>query len=528
MTMLYSSQGTITFPLAAGNTLLINNISGIETVSGSIASREDVSAVFGTGRVGYGPQTSAVTITLSSTGQCDYEIRVGDVSPSRDIIKIDPITGALDTASMAAMGATTGASIGQYNANTVMVAGDSLHANALARSGSPTSFSNRASEGWFNWLDAYLGAPFDVIDDIAVGGKTCADYVATQQAVVLAAVPKYCAISIGANDISVSFLSGEQTAANIIAILKTLMGAGIIPIWSTLFPRTYDSVVTPKIIRCNDILRLWAYNTKCGIFIDGYAGRVDPTNAQNSSRGASYSYDAVAYLHPNNLGALVQGLYSAAAVGPYILKPNAMVIGNEDVTYTNGASNLLVNPGFTGTGGTVSANCTGTMPDSWVIDWATRTGTGSAAAAIVNVTDSVSGLVIGQAIQVTISGSCAANDVIRIYQSDTQNALLKSSLSTGNIVQAEASFKMASGANVSQIAMRVQTNTTESTWWGSNAQTAVAYPATVPPMAMRTYPMAVLGAGVATQARHDLRVTFNGAGTGTVITYWQPRVRKVS
>lgn len=105
MTMLYSSQGTITFPLAAGNTLLINNISGVETVGSSTVSREDVSAVFGTGRVGYGPQTSAVTITLSTTGQCDYEIRVGDVTPSRDAIKIDPATGGLDTASAAVLAA---------------------------------------------------------------------------------------------------------------------------------------------------------------------------------------------------------------------------------------------------------------------------------------------------------------------------------------------------------------------------------------------------------------------------------------
>lgn len=106
MTMLYSSQGTITFPIAAGNTLVVNNLSGVETVTGSTVSREDVSSSFGSGRYGYGPQTSAVTITLSTTGQCDYEIRVGDVTPSRDAIKIDPTTGALDAASAAVLAAS--------------------------------------------------------------------------------------------------------------------------------------------------------------------------------------------------------------------------------------------------------------------------------------------------------------------------------------------------------------------------------------------------------------------------------------
>lgn len=104
--MLYSSQGTITFPIAAGNTLVVNNLSGVETVTGSTVSREDVSSSFGAGRYGYGPQTSAVTLTLSTSGQCDYEIRCGDVTPSRDAITIDPTTGALDPTSSAALAAS--------------------------------------------------------------------------------------------------------------------------------------------------------------------------------------------------------------------------------------------------------------------------------------------------------------------------------------------------------------------------------------------------------------------------------------
>lgn len=90
MTMLYSSQGTITFPIKAGNTLKIKNISGVETVSGSVASREDFSTF-----VVYGPQASDATIQLSTSGQCDYEIvtgyATGKVQETPDLY--DPKTG---------------------------------------------------------------------------------------------------------------------------------------------------------------------------------------------------------------------------------------------------------------------------------------------------------------------------------------------------------------------------------------------------------------------------------------------------
>lgn len=416
---------------------------------------------------------------------------------------------------------------GNLQANTVWIAGDSLMANAWAQVGSPVNFYNRGAEGWFNWLDAALGAPFSVLGSSAIGGKDTADFMTRQLPLVIASGAKYCALSIGINDINVDLLSGAQTAANVIQCVQALVNAGITPIWSTLFPQTYDSVVTPNVQKANDALRLFAQSNSCGMFVDLYPARVDPTNPQNPSRGAGYSYDSPAYLHPNNLGAALTGIYGASQISSRLLPKNASQWGNEDVTYTAG-SNLLSNPGFTGTGGTVSANCTGTMPTGWAVDWATRTGTGSAAAAIVSITDTATGLALAQGIQLTVSGSAASGDVLRVYQSDTQNAALKSTLTTGSVVQAEGTFSLASAANISQVAMRVQTNTTESTWWGSNAQAAGTYPASLPAMAMRTQPMTVLGSGAASQARYDFRVSFNGAGTGSVITLWRPRVRQVS
>jgi hypothetical protein len=276
------------------------------------------------------------------------------------------------------------------------------------------------------------------------------------------------------------------------------------------------------------MLRQFARNNDCGLFWDGEYITNDPTDSNHQGRTplASYYYDSLT--HPNDLLAMRIGQFAAASLANRVFQTNSFVVGNEDATFTNNGANLLTNPSFIGTGAASGAGVTGTFPTGWKVDWPTRTGTGSAACAIVSVADPTTGLQVANALQITISGTVAANDVLRVYQSDTENALLKSSLTTGSVIQAEAVVSVASGANVRQIAMRMQTNTNESTWWGSNTQTAVDLPATIPATFMRTYPMTVLGSGTASQARHDLRITFSGAGTGTVITYYKPRARKVS
>lgn len=134
-----------------------------------------------------------------------------------------------------------------------------------------------------------------------------------------------------------------------------------------------------------------------------------------------------------------------------------------------------------------------------------------------------SGLVIAQGLQLTVSGAAAAGDVLRV----TQATGINTALAGGNVVQAEGVLQLATPANVSNVAMRIQANTNESTWAGNASQAAGTLQA-FGPAALRTREMTVLGSGAASQARYDVRCTFNGAGTGTVLTLWKPRVRKVS
>ena len=78
MTILTSASGARPLSLAKGETLIIRNYSGTETVTGSTAAREDASAVLGAGAVVYGPQTGAATVTISTTGALDHSTVMGD------------------------------------------------------------------------------------------------------------------------------------------------------------------------------------------------------------------------------------------------------------------------------------------------------------------------------------------------------------------------------------------------------------------------------------------------------------------
>lgn len=120
MTMLYFSQGTIRFPVKSGYTLVVNNISGVESVSGSTVPREDATSTIGSGVYVYGPQTSDATITLSTSGQCDYELKAGDATPES---KIDLRGGDNSTSTALANSKSINSSLSSSNYE-VVVAGN--------------------------------------------------------------------------------------------------------------------------------------------------------------------------------------------------------------------------------------------------------------------------------------------------------------------------------------------------------------------------------------------------------------------
>lgn len=412
--------------------------------------------------------------------------------------------------------------------NTVYVAGDSLTAGGFADTGG--NYKARYSEGYFSFLDAYLGGAFVVQGMTAVGGKTCRQMIDEQFPTILAARSRYCIFTAGNNDVYTENVSADTAYSRIVEAVEALLEAGITPIWSTIWARVYNATYTPVAIKVNERIRRYAYLQKAGLFVDGFIPTHDPAGTTGGGRSplASYFFDSSTHL--NNLLAMRTGQYYAQAIGSRIYQPNRFVIGAEDVTTGYGGSNLLTNPNFTGSVAVASANCAGVMPTGWILDWAARGGgsTAVATSAIVSLTDPTTGLAVGQAIQITISGTGANGDIVRVSQTHTENAALLTNLSAGNVINGEGQIQVASGAAVRQIAMRVQTNGNETAWWGPNSQTAVDYPASVPMLSCQTDDMTVLGSGAATSARFDYRVTFSGNSSGTVLTLARSRFRKVS
>ena len=404
--------------------------------------------------------------------------------------------------------------------NTLYMIGDSL----CARNWSTTdaNFISTNHDGVFEVANEIRGYPFNIVANLGVGGKTAAQVLTEQLPTVLAAQPKYCYVQCGVNDLYVSTRTGAATAADIISIVTQLANAGIIPIWSTVWARAFTtSGVLSEHQKCNDLLKQFWFSTKTGIFWDGYGISVDPVGSNSAPRTGWMPNDNI---HPNNVG----GHWLGKSLAPLLpLGPGLLTSPFEDST-TSGGSNLLANPQFTGTGGTAGANMSGTVPTSWTVDWATRTGTGTAVAAIVDITDTATGLVTARAIEVTInSGAPASGDVLRI----TQASGINSSLVLGDLMSGECMLQLASPSAVTVVAMRTQTNSTESTWWGqiTGGVTVGAFPEGWTRFA-RTRKLAVGGTAQTTPtnaARFDVRMTFGAAAsTGTVLRMWLPRFRK--
>lgn len=107
--------------LKAGETLVIKELSGTSTVTGSVASREDASASIGAGFVVYGPQSSDCSVTISTTGACDWAVHIGDETPGTDIIrsmrKAGPVS-VLDDISKSAIANSAGGFLNWKKSNT--------------------------------------------------------------------------------------------------------------------------------------------------------------------------------------------------------------------------------------------------------------------------------------------------------------------------------------------------------------------------------------------------------------------------
>lgn len=88
MTIIQSGQ-SIPLSLSAGQSLVVKDMSGTSSVTGSV-TREDAQSRIGQGFFVYGPVASAASVTLTTTGVTDYQIVNGDPTPANQQMLFDP------------------------------------------------------------------------------------------------------------------------------------------------------------------------------------------------------------------------------------------------------------------------------------------------------------------------------------------------------------------------------------------------------------------------------------------------------
>lgn len=404
-----------------------------------------------------------------------------------------------------------------WDRNDAWIAGDSLA--AVNWSTVSNNFVAINSEGVHEWANAIAGRPLNITTNTGSGGETARDMLRDQIPLLIAAKPGYCFVSIGHNDLYNDLVKGARAFGRILDVINALLDAGITPIWSTVWARSYSATYTVQHLDCNERLKDWAMSNPCGIFWDGFAQLVDNTDANANGRSGHY-YDSAPSIHVNNLGAVRLGMKLGALLQKHVVPRFVLPAGATDQTNTASTWNVLVNPQFSGSGGTAGAGVSGTVPTGWKVEWVTNTGGGTAVAAIVDVQDPDSLLNTAKAVQVTIGGTPAANDEIRITQDTGFNA----TMSGGNVVAAQCAMQVVSGVACDRMRTLLLVNNNEQTNWGNASQTQATLPAALS-VVTRSRPLTVLGTGAASAARFDARMRFNGNSSGTVVRMWQPSVQ---
>lgn len=90
MSLLITFSNPAAISLAAGQSLVVKDMSGSSSLSPTTIAREDASARIGAGFFVYGPVTADVSVMLTTTGQSFYNIVQGDPTPADRPVLFDP------------------------------------------------------------------------------------------------------------------------------------------------------------------------------------------------------------------------------------------------------------------------------------------------------------------------------------------------------------------------------------------------------------------------------------------------------
>jgi hypothetical protein len=368
--------------------------------------------------------------------------------------------------------------------------------------------SNVNQDNVFTWFNGLASNVFDVTGVFGSNTATAAEVDSTYLTLALSSDCDYVDISVGAEDIYTVGSTASAVRGHIESIVNKVIDAGKIPIWSTVPARAF--VTESKLaehLKLNYALRELAKDKTPSLFWDAFAASVDYRDAQCAAF-TDFTTDGTKL---NNIGAyyLAKSKYKSVVKGIPYAAPYA---SSMETTARVGNNNVLVNPGFTGTAGTLGANVVGSVPTGWKVQWATRTGTAIARSTIVDVLNPDTGLYNAIGVQLSVeSGATALDDTLELVQ-DTG---INSNLSGGLFVHAEANIDINSTIGIKQVSVVSSINGNASSW-GSYLNGVTQYTGAISVRA-GTLPTQSSGSGAATSASLSVRVASSGVSEFSIV-----------
>lgn len=349
MSLMITPTNPAAISLAAGQSLVVKDMSGVSSLSPATITREDASVRIGAGFFVYGPATADASFTLSTTGQSFCNIVQGDPTPADRPLLFDPGNPPTSGPTIPGDGAAavkraSGAS-GQ-GIKRVLVAGHSfamLHGRTETNT-LPSLPRGYSAKAFVAWACMRVRNRAQLLGHAGVGGELLPAFLSRLNDVI-ARAPDICVLVHGLNDLSLSASARPLTAilADLVTCWERMRSAGITVIATTVttINAAYGGTHTARraeVPLLNDMIL--SYCAQNGIYCaDIYSATID-ANATTGDFSAGYSYD--------NLHLDAKGAWAAskpvAEILDQICPPRAgRVSGNYDQRSVSAASNQLLN-----------------------------------------------------------------------------------------------------------------------------------------------------------------------------------------
>lgn len=283
---------------------------------------------------------------------------------------------------------------------TFVAFGDSMTARTTQQINAYTvGYGDRSPLAWFI---AYSGQRLRLVNNAGVSGETTTQMRARLYRDVLAYSPGVVSVLGGYNDIA----NTSGTAADLYALVRgnlramyhDIIASGAILLAISILPSGLLSASAEKreaAAMVNRWIRDFCMQTPGAIFVDAYSHVVDPTSTTGLPIAGYFAETpATSAVHPSSSGAQKIGAAMWAALSQNFGKVTGFAQGLGAVASSTAEfGNMLTNPTFYGTGGTIAGNggsvgISGSVASNWIArsEDATLVAVGSK----VNRTDLVS------------------------------------------------------------------------------------------------------------------------------------------